>query len=168
MRCKMIILALIILLYFQTAQAYEELSIVKVDHHLINSRQTGDWTIRTFLINITLTNKGDETSEDTTVSIEDNEGFILHKNTTFNPGETKVISFEWTTKNPAQQVINISYEPTNKNIPRTSYNSGKTTLTIEALQGYEEKGKNTPGFEFTLLIATVLLVLVYKYKRREL
>lgn len=169
MRRYIIVFFILTTLFFlQTVKAHEDISIVKVDHTLMKERQSGEWTIRTYLINVTITNSGDTVSEDTTVSIEDEEGFVLHKNMTLNPGETEVISFEWSTKNKEQQVINVSYEPTSKKVPHTSYNSGKTTLTIEALPEYEEKGKNTPGFEFTLLIAAALLILVYKHKSRGL
>ncbi|KAA0007764.1 MAG: hypothetical protein DRN01_05750 [Thermoplasmata archaeon] len=168
MRYKMIVLTfLAAILLLQTVQAHEEISLVDVSHTLKKERQAGGWTIRTYIINVTLANNGDTASVDTTVDVEDNEGFILHKNTTLNPGETKVLSFEWTTKNPQQQIVNISYGPTSKNVPHTSYNSGKTTLTIEALPGYENNGKKTPGFEFMFLVAA-LLMLVYKRKHTAL
>lgn len=162
---KMIVLLLTVIFFLQTVQAHENLTIVKVDHTLIKERQSGEWTIRTFLINITLANSGDTISDGTTVSIEDEEGFVLHKNSTLNPGETKVFSFEWNTRYSEQQVINISYEPTNKNIPRTSYNSGKTTLVIEAVTGYDAGGSEaTPGFEMMLLV-TVFVFFCCKRKR---
>ncbi|HID25385.1 MAG TPA: hypothetical protein EYP23_02840 [Thermoplasmata archaeon] len=68
---KMIVLLLTVIFFLQTVQAHENLTIVKVDHTLIKERQSGEWTIRTFLINITLANSGDTISDGTTISIEE-------------------------------------------------------------------------------------------------
>lgn len=120
----------------------------------------------TYEINITIKNSGDTISDQTTVNLTDQEGFTLSNTTYFQPGETKTISFTWSTLSSYDQTIKVSYYPTDveKNWNQQNYEATSFKIIVGEPDVTTENG--TPGFEIvTILLAISLL---YIYKKREL
>lgn len=119
---------------------------------------------RSYLIKINLQNTGTKKSEELVVNITDEEGFSLRNLTYINPGESKIISFTWSTLLIRDQEITANFYPSDLDARWTKYNKGKTTFTIK--MDNENDGitaTNTPGFEFLILIfAMIFLTIIYK------
>ena len=68
---------------------------------------------RTYLVNVTLYNAGNLRSKELTVNLTDEEGYSLSDYTYLDPGETKIISFYWSTMLNRDQQISINFFPSN-------------------------------------------------------
>jgi len=175
---RFILLITLSLLFFGTTQNFSDDSICNAqnDHAVIsisdfsyelkNREKTGKTVISRFIIYVELHNSGNKKSEDITVKIEDKDGFILKRNGSLLPGEYKTFAFdEWGTLGTGDQIINVSFAPTNLSIPMTSYNSGSQSFTIHV--GEEENNNSTPGFNTPTILISILIILTYIYYRKR-
>lgn len=137
-------------------------------YELVNTIKRGNEIIgKSYNINIPIHNNGPERTEELIVNMSDEEGFDLNQRIFIDPGETKVVIFEWSTMLLRNQQILINFFPVNSQIQKTSYNSGSTSLTIKIIDTNDDlTGTSTPGFEFVLaLSAIILLSILYKRKK---
>jgi len=119
---------------------------------------------KSYKINVVFTNSGEYKSEEIEVNLTDQEGYTLTQRTYFNSGETKIITFNWSTVNIKNQELQINFYPSNLDTPRNNYNSGRESLTIKIVDS-SVPGASTPGFKIILLIAALLfVVLIMKRK----
>jgi hypothetical protein len=119
---------------------------------------------KSYEIDIIFTNSGNQKSDEIEVNLTDQEGYILTQRTIFYPGETKIITFNWSTMNMLDQKINVNYYPSDLDTPWNKYNSGKKMLTINVVDN-SMPGTSTPGFEIILLI-TAFLFIIFSIKRK--
>ncbi len=119
---------------------------------------------RTFTINITLYNAGNKKSEELAVNISDEEGFSLKKYTYLDPGETKIISFKWSTLINRDQKIVVRYLPADLDAAWTQYNHGSKTFTIKIEDKDGLPATSTPGFEVLLII---IAIIIYAFLRKK-
>jgi hypothetical protein len=115
---------------------------------------------KSYQIDVVFTNYGELISDEIEVNLTDQEGYTLTQRTYFNSGETKTITFNWSTINIKNQELKINFYPSNQDTPRNDYNSGRKSLTIKVDDG-SVPGVSTPGFEIILLIATILFVTLF-------
>ena len=108
-------------------------------------------------INITLVNSGFISSDELTVNLTDEEHFSLSRKIILNAGETKVVSFNWSTLLIKNQKIIISFYPSNPDIDWNKYNSGSKSFTIYITEEKDIKATSTPGFEIISLITAILI-----------
>lgn len=108
-------------------------------------------------INVTLVNSGLGISDELTVNLTDEENFTLSKKIIINPGETKIISFTWSTLLIKNQQIIISFYPSDQDIIWNQYNSGSQAFTIYMTDENNVQATSTPGFEIVLVIASILI-----------
>lgn len=120
---------------------------------------------KSYQIYVVITNSGAFKSDEIEVNLTDQEGYTLSQRTFFNPGETKTITFNWSTINIKNQELQINFYPSDLDIARNNLNSGKKSLTIKIEEG-SVPGASTPGFEIGLLIAAILGV-VFFIKRKN-
>lgn len=120
---------------------------------------------KSYQIDVVISNSGTFKSDEIEVNLTDQEGYTLSQRTFFNPGETKTITFNWSTINIKNQELQINFYPSNLDIARNNLNSGKRSLTIKVDEG-SVPGTSTPGFEIGLLIAAILGV-VFFIKRKN-
>jgi len=119
---------------------------------------------RTFVIDITLYNAGNKKSEELAVNILDTEGFSLKKYTYLDPGETKIISFNWSTLINRDHKIVVKYLPADLDAAWTQYNHGSKTFTIKIEDKDGLPATSTPGFELLLIIITII---AYAFLRKK-
>jgi len=119
---------------------------------------------KTFQIDIVLVNTGNLKSDEIEINLTDEEGFSLSRRTYFEPGETKTISFTWSTINIRNQNLIVNYYPSDLDTLWNKYNSGSKTFTIKVVDS-SVPGASTPGFEIIFLI-TALIVLTNLIKRK--
>jgi len=119
---------------------------------------------RTFLVDVTIHNAGDLRSEELVVNFTDEEGFSLADYIYLDPGETKIISFTWSTMLNRDQEITINYFPADIDATWNKYNSGSKTVMIKIEDGLP--ATSTPGFEFLLVIIAVILIAFLLKKKR--
>ena len=143
-----------------------EISIVGEPTYTLTSRVIKNNRVlgRTFLVGVTIHNAGNIKSEELVVNLSDEEGFSLANYTYLDPGETKTISFTWSTMINRDQRITISYFPANLDTPWNKYNSGSKTVMIKIEDGLP--ATSTPGFEFLLVIIAVILIAFLLKKKR--
>ena len=144
-----------------------EISIVGEPTYTLTSRVIKNNRVlgRTFLVGVTIHNAGNIKSEELVVNLSDEEGFSLANYTYLDPGETKTISFTWSTMINRDQRITISYFPANLDTPWNKYNSGSKTLTIKIGDEDGLSATSTPGFEFMLVImAVIVFTILWKKK----
>ena len=115
---------------------------------------------KSYKIDVVFTNSGAFKSDEIEVNLTDQEGFTLSQRTFFNPGETKTITFNWSTINIKNQELQINFYPSNQDIIRNNLNSGRKSLTIK-VDVSSVPGASTPGFEIVLLIAAILCVTTF-------
>ncbi len=110
---------------------------------------------KTFQIDILLSNTGNLKSDEIEVNLTDEEGYAISQRTYFEPGETKTISFTWSTINIRNQILKVSFYPSDLDTLWNKYNSGYKTFTIKV----DENGipaTSTPGFEILLTIIAII------------
>jgi hypothetical protein len=122
---------------------------------------------KTFQINVTLYNSGDLRSDQLTVNLTDEEGFILYRDNVYvDPGKTAVISFTWSTTTIRNQNIIVNFYPTTLDTIWDEYNSGSTSFSVKVRDDSGLPATSTPGFEIiTLLSAVAILIFLLKKKR---
>lgn len=118
-------------------------------------------------INVTLVNSGFSGSDELTVNLTDEEHFSLSKKIILNPGETKVVSFTWSTLLIKNQQIIISFYPSNPDIDWNQYNSGSKAFTLYITDEKDIKATSTPGFEIVLVIIAVFIIIFLLEKRNN-
>ena len=124
-----------------------------------NNKEIG-WT---YQINVTLKNIGDKKSDELIVNLSDDEGFSLLNHTYFEPGETKTISFLWSTIQKRDHTMTIRYFPADLDKTWNIYNSGIRKLVIYYKPSNEVKGTSTPGFEtIAVFISLITLIVLYR------
>lgn len=110
---------------------------------------------KTFQIDIIFSNTGDFKSDEIEINLTDQEGFVLSQRTFFIGGETRIISFNWSTMIIKDQVLKINFYPSDVDTSWNKYNSGHKTLAIKVSDN-GIPSTSTPGFEIFLLIITVI------------
>lgn len=120
---------------------------------------------KTFQIDVVMGNTGDSISDEIEVNITDEEGFSLSRRTFFEPGETKTISFTWSTINIRNQKLRVFYYPSDLDTTWNKYNSGSKIFTIK-VDDVSVPGASTPGFEIIFLL-TAVIGITYIMKRKN-
>jgi hypothetical protein len=100
------------------------------------------------------------------VNITDEEGFSLEKHSFFSPGESKIISFTWSTLLNRDQKITVNFFPSDLDTVWTQYNSGSKTFTIKIDDEDGLPATSTPGFEFVIVILAVIMYVFLDRKKR--
>lgn len=120
---------------------------------------------RIYKIDVTLYNAGNLRSEELAVNFTDEEGFSLVKYTYINPGVTKIISFNWSTILNRDQEIQANFFPADLDTIWNQNNSGSKTFMIKINDKNGMPATNTPGFELTLIISSII-IFVYLIRRK--
>jgi hypothetical protein len=116
---------------------------------------------QTYQINVTLYNSGYTRSIEFIVNLTDKDS-SLKKNISLGPGETKVVSFTWSTVKIKDQRLIIYFFPSDLDVIRTRYNSGSKSLTIKIENDKELPATSTPGFEIILVITAIFIGILRK------
>ena len=137
-------------------------------YELLNTVKRGGNIIgKAYVINITLYNSGPDESEALIVNISDEEGFDLFQRISIDSGETKVVTFEWSTMLLRNQQILINFYPENSKNKKTLQNSGSTSLTIKIIDTNDDlTGTSTPGFEFLVVLSAIILLSILLKKKK--
>ena len=114
---------------------------------------------KTYQIDIILSNTGDIKSDEIEVNLTDEEGFSLSRRTYLEAGETKTISFTWSTINIRNQNLRANFYPSNLGTIWNKYNSGSKIFTIK-VAGDGVSGTSTQGFELVYLIVALIGILI--------
>ena len=120
---------------------------------------------RTYIIDVTFYNSGDARSEELVVNLTDEEGFSLENIIFLNPGETKIISFTWSTIINRDQRVTVNFFPLNLDVDRTQYNSGSKVFTIKIGDGSNLPATSTPGFELIVMIIAIIVFMFFQKKK---
>lgn len=129
-----------------------------------NNKEIG-WT---YQIDIKLKNIGDKRSDKLVVNLSDNEGFSLLNYTYIEPGETKNISFRWSTIQRRDHVLTIRYFPADLDKTWNKYNSGMKKIIIPYNPTTGMKGTSTPGFETTITLLAIAILLSFLLTRKKI
>ena len=116
---------------------------------------------QTYQINVTLYNNGYTRTVEFIVNLTEKYS-SLKKNISLEPGETKVVSFTWSTINIKNQRLIIYFYPSDLDVIRTKYNSGSKSLTIKIENDKELPATSTPGFEVILVVIVILICILRK------
>lgn len=116
-----------------------------------------------YKISIVLHNSGNKISDDITLEMNDAFGVYLRNGTILPGGSREFVFDDWPLMGLGEHLIDISFYPTDLNIPREEYNSGSTSLVLSA----DSKGddKSTPGFEIILVITAIIVITFLGRKR---
>ena len=133
------------------------------DYTPIKSIEIGGKIWIFFNISVNLYNSGNIKSDNITIKLQDEDfnytqkGFVM-------PGETKKFIFiDHPLLGLGKHIIDITYYPTNLDIPLTDDNSGSISIIVE--YGYGDVDVSTPGFEFISLIALLAIIFIILRKR---
>lgn len=167
--CVYLFLLCLLLLSFENCLAVNRAMISfagEPEYKLVNEVYKGNELIGwVYEIYVRLKNDGNVRSQELIVSLKDAEGFTLEDRVYIDPGEIKTVNFTWSTLNK-NQVLLISYYPSDPNASLDQYNHGSTELNIGGKS--DVSSTTTPGFEilvFTLaLLAVIFLVKKYSDK----
>jgi hypothetical protein len=130
-------------------------------YELLSQNSSGNRIVSRYKISITFENTGNISSDTIKVNLTDAEGFVLDKTFKIDSLETKVINFDWSTIFTDNQQLIINYGPADLGTPRTKYNSGKTTVSINVLENNDSG--SSPGFEIiTITIALLFSIFLWK------
>jgi len=136
-------------------------------YELINTiHRGGDPIGWTYKIDVYIKNSGNSRSEYTEINLTDEEGFNLLKYSYFEPGETKNISFIWSTLSDIDQKITVSYLPENKNAVSNVYNKDSMDFFIIIEDKDEIPAASTPGFLIYILLFAVFIIIYVKKKEK--
>ena len=113
-----------------------------------------------FEINVTIVNSGLGVSDELIVNLTDEEHFSLSREIILNPGETKVVSFTWSTLLIKNQQILVSFYPSNPDIDWNQYNSGSKSFILYISNEKDINTTNTPGFEIVFVIIAMLIFIL--------
>jgi hypothetical protein len=121
---------------------------------------------RNYMIHIPLINLGTDRSEQITVNMSDEEGFDLYQYVYINPGETKDITFNWSTVLLRDQIVKIYFYIANDGTT-SAFNSGSTRLKIEMDDVYVP-ATSTPGFELiSIMLAIIVSILLFRKRNNN-
>lgn len=140
----------------------EEPTYMLTNKVIKNNRVLG----RTYIVSVTIHNAGNLRSKELVVNLSDEEGFSLSNYTYLDPGETKIISFTWSTTINRDQLATINFFPSDIDAEWNQYNSGSKTFTIKIGNEDGLSATSTPGFEFLLVIIAVILIAFLLKKKR--
>ena len=116
---------------------------------------------KNYMIHVPLINLGTDRSEKITVNMSDEEGFDLYQYVYINPGETKDVTFNWSTVLLRDQIVKIYFYIANDGSTSAS-NSGSFRLKIEMDDVYMP-ATHTPGFELiSIMLAIIVSLLLFK------
>jgi hypothetical protein len=118
-------------------------------------------------IYVSLYNSGDVKSERLTVNLSDQEGFVLEQDTYVEPGETKIVTFNWSTTYLSNQNMKVNFFPADVYVPTNQYNSGSTSFEIEIVNNNGVPATSTPGFEIIFLISAILIIYFLSKKNKK-
>jgi hypothetical protein len=110
---------------------------------------------KSFQIDVIIGNSGNSKSDEIEINLTDQEGFILSQRTFFKAGESKTITFNWSTMNIRNQELYIRFYPSKVDTIRNKFNSGQKTFTIKVVDK-GMSGTSTPGFEIFLLLSAII------------
>jgi hypothetical protein len=152
-----------------SAKNQEELKFLEEPSYtLIQEVKSGEKIIGwVYQIDIKIQNKGDITSKETIVNLTDEEGFTLQNITRFAPGETKTISFTWSTISSYDQTIRVNYFPLDLSVNHNQYNSGSTSFKMLIGGKDEIPAASTPGFEIIAVITAIAVALILINKKKK-
>ncbi len=136
------------------------------EYELVNKVARGGKPIGwSYKINLKIQNAGNVISRDTIVNITDQEGVSLSKNVRIDAGETKTISFNWSTISEADQTISASFYPADLDENKNQYNSGSTNFKIIIEDEDSVPAASTPGFELLLMLFALIGFTILKKKK---
>jgi hypothetical protein len=141
------------------------ISILNTNYSKIKETTVGQDTIIQYDIFVSVTNLGNGTSDEIVITLTDDENFTITQEHTFDPMETKTITFE---NHPLTGTIDhdltITYAPKNTSIQKTSANSGSKKMTIT----YDSKTNTDSPFIHSAGLITLftLVALLLKKKKR--
>jgi len=176
MRSKIVLLFILGILFCGTLYILTEvcgakravISIADFQYELVSRKVIGNIETRTFKFSVVLHNSGDKLSDNITVRFEEIElgGFIeLGSNFSLKPNESKTLVYEkWPTALTGDLLINISFGPMSPDIQPNSYNSGCRTFILATTDGNDTP--STPGFEITVFLFSIVLILFSKKKKK--
>jgi len=150
---------------FDTCKADDQVGVYIIGeptYQLTNSIVKNNRIIgQTYQINVTLYNRGYTRSVEFIVNISD-EDISLKKNISLESGETKIVSFTWSTIKIKNQRLSISFYPSDIDVSRTKYNSGSKSFIIKIGNGKELPATSTPGFEIILIFTVIFMGILRK------
>lgn len=120
-----------------------------------------------YSVDVFIQNSGNAISQYTSVYLRDEEGFELINNTYIYPGETKTISFTWSTISEVDQNIEIEYKPEDKDA--TLNENNKDSIYFTLIVGSEDivAATSTPGFELFIFIFAVISIILARYHKKK-
>jgi len=119
-----------------------------------------------YYINVSLHNSGDELSIPIDVMIIEDDHVICPyhcQNVSIDIHENKIFTFDWCTP-LASKSIEIVYAPSDPETLKNEYNSGSQSIIMEVEESNQEE--STPGFEFTIVIASIVTLYIIFRKSR--
>ncbi|KYK30747.1 MAG: hypothetical protein AYK22_02980 [Thermoplasmatales archaeon SG8-52-3] len=119
---------------------------------------------KTFQIDIKMSNTGAIKSDEIEINLTDQEGFMLSQKTFFEAGQTKTVSFNWSTMKIINQELIVYYYPSDIGTLWNKYNSGQRTFTIKVSDN-SVPSTSTPGFEIFLLFTAIICIIFILNKK---
>jgi len=120
-----------------------------------------------YYINVSLHNSGDEPSILIDVMIIEDDHVICPdhcQNVSIGIHENKIFTFDWCTP-LASKTIEIAYVPSDPETLKNEYNSGSQSIIMTADQSNQEE--STPGFEFAIIIISIVIFCIVFRKNRR-
>ncbi|MCX6667224.1 MAG: hypothetical protein NTV74_03150 [Euryarchaeota archaeon] len=161
-----ICLTLLIVVFSQIAIAQSPiLQIADTSYHL--SQEKSNPQRYYYEINVTFYNSGDSISVPVDIMLyEDGHQTCWPDechSVSFGRHENKTFTFEWSTP-LTYKAIDVVYNPSdaNKYKNQYAYYSGNKTIEV-SYYGLTDKVKSTPGFEFSIAIIILSIVICLKY-----
>jgi hypothetical protein len=158
---EFVLLFVIISFFTITVDSEEDqytIELIDKKFEVIRIKEFYNRNIVYYKIFITLKNSGNIESDDITVKIEDKDGSYIRNSTIF-PNESEVFIFD---DHPIismeDQIINISYFPTDIGTALDESNHGDDKLILKP-----NKNENNliPGFEIIFLFAAIIVYIFY-------
>jgi hypothetical protein len=120
---------------------------------------------KSFKIDIILCNAGNSKSDEIEINLTDQEGILLSQRTFLEAGETKTITFNWSTINIINQNLRVSYYPSDLDTIWNKFNSGHKTFKIKVVDD-SMTGTSTPGFEIILMLIAICCI-SYLFRKKH-
>lgn len=160
----MVCLTLFVAIFSGFAKAYERanLQIVGTPSYYLYKEEVHP-TKFYYKINVTFYNSGDEPSDQINIQLfEDGHPTVSppeYQGVSLDSHKYENFTFDWSTP-LTYKTVDIVYKPSSANIPETGYNSGNKTIEVSSKSMSENK---TPGFEFSLVIMILSIIICLKY-----
>lgn len=133
---------------------------------LVNQEMTAAHQISTFNINITFRNDGAGRTENTKVTLTDEEGFVISDEFELDSNSETTIYFVLPTILTTDQNLVINYFPTTLDESKwTPINSGNVTVVAELND--DGTSSSTPGFGILLLILSLFVIYYVESKKQK-